>query len=96
MKENAYFAANGQHFSIFLLNVRSYVLVINTLKQYQKENSTNLDFSTCDTRPSEKNFYDVVNRLALLLTSDAPGLWLYYDHEKSQEKNPWIKSGFKD
>ena len=37
------------------------------------ENSTNLEFSTCDTRPPQKKSYDVVNGLALLLTSDDLG-----------------------
>ncbi len=38
-----------------------------------KENSTNLEFSKCDIRLPQKKSYDVVNGLALLLTSDDLG-----------------------
>ncbi len=54
------------------------MLVINILNSLNrlsapKENSTNLEFSTCDTRPPQTKSYDVVNGLALLLTSDEVG-----------------------
>ena len=52
-------------------------MVISTSKQFKqafstKENSTNVELSTYDTRPSQKKF-DAVNGLANLLTSDDLG-----------------------
>ncbi len=54
------------------------MLVINILNSLNrlsapKENSTNLEFSMCDTRLPQKKSYDVVNGLALLLTADDLG-----------------------
>ncbi len=49
-----------------------HILIITVLIRLSapKENSTNLEFSTCDIRPPQKKSYDGVNGLALLLTSN--------------------------
>ncbi len=50
-------------------------IVLNSLNRLSvpKENSTNLEFARCDQSLPQKKSYDVVNELALLLTSDALG-----------------------
>ncbi len=58
-----------------LVLILSHTNVLNSLNRLTapKENSTNLEFSMCDTRPPQKKSYDVVNGLALFLTSDDLG-----------------------